>query len=336
MSFFLTRWFGGAGQWSRRDVQQAIDRLIEQVDPKISLLPRSQQQLHRGVRDTLLYTSDLIEHLPPPLDFSPAGYTTDRRIGLLFASPDSLCQLLCSSAALQAYFSQPSNPDDAYLLLVMHPQFRQRLGSQLLADGQVQNDVPQQVISFENHSILAAYDSIDTLQRMAGMEAYNALCRDVARRVSLLDGYRQQLEAERQRVLLRLASQGQTLINSDALTTKDDVSDADLPKRRQVLDAELARITEQLSLPGKLDFLREIVRHPERYLKVGTESAYLDRMGVVTTPEQGGARLDFGLVQLGEHNVRERVVFAARVSRSDLRQWRERWPQQEQAVGSSR
>ncbi|MGM8061130.1 hypothetical protein [Vogesella indigofera] len=329
MSFFLQRWLGGGGPWGRQEVSQAVERLIDEVDPKVRLLPRSQQQLQRGVRDTLRYASELIEHLPAPLDLSPAGYTTDRRVGLLFASPESLCRVLQGSEALQQYFSHPSNPDTAYLLLVMQPQARQRLGSQLLPDGQVQNDVPQQVISFEQHRVVAAYDSLKNLRQLAGMEAFNALCRDLARRVALFDARRQQLEAERQRVLLRLSAGGQTLINADALRGRDDVKDDELPQRLQQLDAELAVMGKQLSLPGKLDYLRQVLRQPQQYFKAGLESTWLDRMGVVTPPDLGGAQLDFGLMKLGEaeDSVRERVVFPGSITRRDLLQWRERWPQ---------
>lgn len=328
MSFFWQRWLGGGGPWGRQDVSQAVERLIDEVDPRVRLLPHSQQQLQRGVRDTLRYASELIGHLPAPLDLSPAGYTTDRRVGLLFSSPESLCHMLHHSEVLGQYFSRPSNPDTAYLLLVMQPQARRRLGSQLLPDGQVRYDVPQQVISFEQHRIVAAYDSLKNLQQLAGMEAFNALCRDLARRVALFDARRQQLEAERQRVLLRLAAGSQTLINAAALRDHDDVKDAELPQRRQQLDAELAVMGKQLSLPGKLDYLRQVLRQPQHYLKAGLESTWLDRMGVVTPPDQGGAQLDFGLMKLGEEDgVRERVVFPGCVTRRDLRQWHERWPQ---------
>ncbi|MNR63291.1 hypothetical protein D3C85_1855470 [compost metagenome] len=52
-------------------------------------------------------------------------------------------------------------------------------------------------------------------------------------------------------------------------------------------------------------------------------------MGVVTPPDLGGAQLDFGLMKLGEaeDSVRERVVFPGSITRRDLLQWRERWPQ---------
>lgn len=326
MSFFLQRWLG-ACPWPRQDVAQAVERLIDQVDPKVRLLPRSEQQLQRGVRDTLRYAGELTSHLPEPLDFSVAGYSSDRRVGLLFASPDSLSRLLHDSQPLHDYFSRPANPDQAYVLLVMQAQTRQRLGSQLLPDGNVQNDVPQQVLSFAQHRIVAAYDSLPLLQHWAGMEAYNALCRDLARRVGQSDAYRQQLEAERQRVLLRLASSGQTLVNAGALRGGHDVKDADLPARLQALDAELALLAAGLSLPGKLDYLRQVVRQPQQHLNAALESACLDRMGVVTPEHDGGIRLDFGVLRLGQDEVRERVVFPARLSRQDVQQWRQRWPQ---------
>ncbi|MNY47654.1 hypothetical protein D3C86_1829390 [compost metagenome] len=130
-------------------------------------------------------------------------------------------------------------------------------------------------------------------------------------------------------MLLRLAAGGQTLINADALRGRDDVKDADLPQRLQQLDAELAVMGKQLSLPGKLDYLRQVLRQPQQYFKAGLESTWLDRMGVVTPPDLGGAQLDFGLIKLGEaeDSVRERVVFPGSITRRDLLQWRERWPQ---------
>ena len=321
------QWLGGSGHWSRDDVRQAVTRLIDTVDPRVALLPGSEQKLKSGVRNTLDHATELIVNLPDALDLGPTGFTLDRRVGLLFASPESLCQLLLTSQTLREYFSHAANPDRAYLLLVMQCQVRQRLGSRLLPDGQVQNDVPQQVFSFDGHRVLAVYDSERALRQQAGMEAFNAMCRDLSRRLASAEMRRQQLDAERQRVQLRLQAAGQTLVNAGTLHSAQDVADKDLLVRQRELEAELAQLNKQLSLSGKLDCLRTAVRTPADYLQARLETVTLDRMGVVTPVADGGQEMGFGLIALGDTPVRERVVFPARVSRQDLREWQERWPQ---------
>ena len=86
---------------------------------------------------------------------------------------------------------------------------------------------------------------------------------------------------------------------------------------------------KSMALNLKTERGRQVLRQPQQYFKAGLESTWLDRMGVVTPPDLGGAQLDFGLMKLGEaeDSVRERVVFPGSITRRDLLQWRERWPQ---------
>lgn len=323
---FLDRLFGHKGPWSRRDISTAVEGLIAEVDPKVGLLPNAKERLYRGVRETLNYTAEKVSVLPKPLDLSPAGFSSDRRVGLVFATPESLSALLLRSEALHEYFSHPSNPDRAYLLLVGQPNRRSKMGSQLLPDGSIQNDVPLEVVSFEQARIMAVYDSLASLQQWAGMEAYRAMCRDLARRMQSQDACRKRLEAERQRVLLRIAAHGQHTVNADALRERHDVADDQLPQRLNELDIELAVCAGRQTLTGKLDWLWETVRKPADYLQIHSETVWLDRMGVISPHSPDATRLDMALVELGDTDARERVVFPAVIDRHDLPVWRERWP----------
>ena len=86
MQKFLSWMMSGVGdRFASREVQDAVDLLIAEVEPKVKLLPGGQRQLRRGVRHLLAQLQEVGRLLPAPLDLSPAGYSSDRRVGLLFA-----------------------------------------------------------------------------------------------------------------------------------------------------------------------------------------------------------------------------------------------------------
>lgn len=325
----MWEWLLGGGQSiSRSNVETALERLVAEVDPRIKLLPDGRRKLRRGVRRTLQYMHDMCEQLPDSLDLSVPGYSLDRRVGLLFASPQSLSDILAGSESLHEYFAHPSSADTVQLMLSMQPTESHRLGSALLPDGSIRKDVPQTVLSFDRHRFIAAGSTRDEAIRKGREHAFVVWCASLGQGMQSLEAQQRLLKVERQALQLQLRSGGQVL-NAEALNLSG-VRDKDAAQQRLVeVERELTAGRQLDSLAGKLDLLRQVMEGPEEYIQARKDTVWVNRMGVLTPPEQGGQQLDYAEVLLGYLQQRRRVVFPATLSRDAWREWQQRWPQQE-------
>ena len=329
MQKILSWMLGGAGDYfASREVREAVDQLIAQVEPRVKLLSGAPRQLRRGVRLLLAHLQAVGQLLPPPLDLSPAGYSSDRRVGLLFASPQSLCDSLRASEAIGQYLASPQAPEQMLLMLSMQLREDTRLGSQLLPDGSVRGDVPQRVFCFERHRFIAASADNEALLLAARQQAFALLCRSLASGVAQTESQRRLLDVERRALQLQLHNKTHVL-NAEALNLHGSMTHEQMAARLVQVEAELAATQQVASLQGKLALMRQVIGQPQTFVQASRETAWLDRMGVVLAPDEGGQQLDYTSVEMGYLNRRRRVVFAARLSRSDLREWQQRWPAQE-------
>jgi hypothetical protein len=69
-----------------------------------------------------------------------------------------------------------------------------------------------------------------------------------------------------------------------------------------------------------------VIESPDDFVHASLQTAWVDRMGVVLSPAEGGQQLDYANIEMGYLQKRRRVVFAANLSRGDLREWQQRWP----------
>lgn len=323
--FFHWMMSGVGDRFASREVQEAVDLLIAEVEPKVKLLPGGQRQLRRGVRHLLAQLQEVGRLLPAPLDLSPAGYSSDRRVGLLFASPQSLCDSLRASDAIRAHLASPQSPEQLQVMLVMQLNEETRLGSQLLPDGSVRSDVPQRVLSFERHRFIAASAQHDELLRVSRQQAYSLLCRNLAYGISQAESERRLLEVERRALQLQLQHKTNVL-NAEALNLHGSMTPAQMAERLAQVEQALAASQLVASLQGKLKLIRQVIESPDDFVHASLQTAWVDRMGVVLSPAEGGQQLDYANIDMGYLQKRRRVVFAANLSRSDLREWQQRWP----------
>ncbi|SCK27714.1 hypothetical protein [Vogesella sp. LIG4] len=319
---------GNAQAITRQNVEAAMELLVEEVDPRIRLLPDGRRKLRRGVKRTLQYMHDLCDHLPDSLDLSVPGYSLDRRVGLLFASPQSLSDILAGSESLHEYFSHPSSADTVQLMLSMQPTESHRLGSVLLPDGSIRKDVPQTVLSFDRHRFVAAGSTREEAVRKGREHAFAVWCASLGQGMQQLEARHKLLQIERQALQLQLKS-GSSLLNAEALSLGSNLSREQAEQRLDEVERELLAGGQPGSLSGKLLLLQQVLDGPEEYIQARQDTVWVNRMGVLTPPEQGGQQLDYAEVLLGYLQQRRRAVFPATLSREAWREWQQRWPQQE-------
>ncbi|WP_024303257.1 hypothetical protein [Pseudogulbenkiania sp. MAI-1] len=310
---------------NRRQLLAELERVIETVEPRLRLAPGYPRALLRGMTRTLDFAGQLTQDLPEPLELSWRSFTTDRRLGMFFASPASLLDLLQTSEELRDFFSHPANGDCAFCLLIMHRSDNQRLGM-VNHNGEVRAEVPQVVVSFDNHRLTLPCASLEQFVPQLAERGVERLTTVISRRLRDKEARRVELESELLRVELRLKTlraPGQVVV--DAMADQGPAlpdSPQALKRHFDEVRAELAALKSQLTLDGMLREVRQILEHPTDYFSSSRVTLNLDRMGVVQ-PDDGsgnGNPICFEEVVLCEIPPVRRVVVPARVTRQAIRE----------------
>jgi len=154
-----TALFGGAAADSADDldaglVEQAVDAIIEAVDPRLRLMPRYRQKLAPAATRSIHFLRSLAPRLPGPIELSRAAWATDPYINAFFATGADVQMLLDRSTALDEFFNEPANIrcDAAYSVLAMRREERNVLASALV-DGELRGDVAQTTVGFTTHTL---------------------------------------------------------------------------------------------------------------------------------------------------------------------------------------
>ena len=184
---------------------QTIDQVVSATDTRLALLPGYRRALTPGMRKSLAYVDTLTDLLPDVLDLSLRAFTSDRRIGLFFASPESLLFILKKNQALQDYFESAANGDEAYALLLMQRTDNVRY-CVVNQSGEIRSDVAQTVVSFDHHRLLLPSPSMEALRQRSPRRGLEVLTGAIARRLSQLEKERGDIECELTRIRPRLSA----------------------------------------------------------------------------------------------------------------------------------
>ncbi|MDN0073628.1 hypothetical protein QU481_01805 [Crenobacter sp. SG2303] len=307
------------------EVREAIDPFVQAVAPKLALLSNYRKVLEQPMSRLLDYANGFSTRIPEPLDLSLRKFTMDPRIGMFFASPVSLLETIDSSAALSEFFAQPHLGDEAYALLVMQRSEKSRFGMGN-ENGTLRADVLQKVVSFNAHRLTLAEPTPEAFAAALRNRSVQLLTQVVAAKLATQDRRRQQLEADRQRLMLRVEAarrQGQCIVIDGTRDGSEEEGDLDsMTAKLAAVESELASLKTAAELPNRLNAVAELIGAPEQLLGMHRASLHLDRMGIVQEEENANAQnlLCFEEVETGGESPVRRVVVPVRVTREAIRE----------------
>lgn len=147
---------GGGDAADSELIDDLIAGVVEQVEPRVKLVPRYEAKLREPMRATLAHLRALAAGAPEPLALTRAAWADDPRVNAFFAAPDEVSACLGRSRELRAFFDDAANAgaSEAYALLGMKKAERRVLAPGYVGDMLVQ-DLAQVTVSFSDHSIVA-------------------------------------------------------------------------------------------------------------------------------------------------------------------------------------
>ena len=269
------------------------------------------------------YIRELVSALPPPIQVSAANWSADPALRAFFVAAADISSSVGRSNNLRTLFDKYPALDEACFILGMVYGEQHVLGMSLQGDV-VQREVAQTAIGFSEHQARICGHEESEVRRLLGTQAYEYLVAQALSEIGEDRSERRELEEKRAliRSRLRLLQQhgpglGSVFGSAPAAQGEQLALEAELLENERQVEA---LGSPQSALEAELDFLREVLEHPERYVRVEQKKMRLNTMNVVVDEKSGdvASNIAFSLAQLMGVPQVQRAFVLARFARADL------------------
>ena len=301
-------------------IEQAIDQLIDRSNPHLRALGNVQRVLRPPMQRAHDYVTSLVGEIPGPTDICTNSYTRDPLVNTFFATVDDLHQVFSASDALRTFFAAPEHAGCNNCLALLCMQLHEKKVFGIEMDGDVlRRDVPQTLVSFDDHQILAPAEKEEELRRGLHRCMLDGLMNHARERLSSGQQRQRQLRDEHRMLSSRL----RVLERHEAshANSPDSTSSADTRRQLATIDAELAQLrhccgdlgAQLRALAQALDQAHEQVRIEHRQLRLSPTLVKLD-----ANSDSRSRLLSLSEVRLG--NEPPRVVTLTRYPRDEVQE----------------
>ncbi len=277
-----------SGETSKLDeavIERAIERAVNGTDIRLRAVIGYRKILRSAVERAVEYVIDLVDALPPAIEFSKKQYGADPRLRAFFASANRLREVLSSSQAIRSYMSRSKPPVTGmiYAGLRVEREERKTFGTDLVGDI-LRRDVEQVVVNFCRHRFVAVSDDDTNIRRELKKRSFDNLIRTALQRLISERRKQDELAQERQLLHRKLQALADCRWGLESVLDQEEckpVDTAAVEKRIAEIEAELSRVkTKVVNLNDHLDVIVATLGAPHEHLRMDVISLTLNRMGV--------------------------------------------------------
>jgi hypothetical protein len=282
---FLQSIFSGPSQPTKFDKElmlRGIERVVDGTDIRLRAVSHYRRKLWNPVERTIDFVVTFVNALPPAIVADRQGYMTDPRLRALFASPESLREVLSFSDGTRNYLKQAPDPLPAELFAGLGAVRVEKNVLGIEMDGEIlRRDVPQTVVNFCDHRLGFLTDNERDTRRELMRRAADYLIATALNRLTASRVQKTQLEQQQRKLLLQKANllkKAQVGLESLAgPATTEPVDLATLEQQLQDLETELGQLrADSATLDKHLAKVAATLSEPEKYLRMESVSLTLD------------------------------------------------------------
>lgn len=146
----------GSDRADQERVNDTIDRLVDDSDPRLRLVSSYRRQLRGPMKTALAHVDKLIERIPGPVEVCARAFSSDPQVTAFFTNVDELRRVYCNSEAIRNFFTTPEfgDADECHALLCMARDEKQVFGVGL-EGGSIRREIPQTLVNFGDHQLLS-------------------------------------------------------------------------------------------------------------------------------------------------------------------------------------
>jgi hypothetical protein len=324
LSDIAGRLFGPAGppDAEKTLVADALEAIVDVVDPRIRSDRSYRRKLEPGVRSTIEHLRGIGQLLPAPILLSPERWKDEPLVQSCFARPDEVRELFGRSRELYRFFDANPGCEEAHALLALRREERTVLAPALIG-GELRQDVQQVTVSFGQRRLIApAMDALGCrrqvgeaiLRRMAALALQGMIGKE--RRVKDLEE-RKGILATRLRMLQLRRDGVQRALENEAEDPAAEIAQLENALQTTV-EAFVAEKASLATLEGIIDNVRRIFEAPQKVVGLETIALRLSGTGYKVAPGSGEAGTDLSLQELFIGEDLRGVIAFVRCARRDL------------------
>lgn len=300
------------------EVLDALEQAVKVANPAIRLIPGYRRKLRAVVGCALSHIDNLTAGIPGPIEFSRRTFATDPRVNAFFANIDDLQTALAGSFELRDFLRSGATQwtTECHALLCMKRTERKALGVELRGDV-VREDVLQTTVSFSDHQINTPAAAESDARAGLKRNLFGGLITMALEQIAFhrQEAYRLHREYHRLRAeLRRLAGLRESADGKSGAKIQDGIEAV----MKQIAQNDKARKDKDPAGPSdSLEQLRQVLSHPEDYIRLNTTSLRLTKLGIKVNEDshQSAEKLDLAEVQIGDSD--GRVALFAKFPRDE-------------------
>ncbi|NHZ69751.1 MAG: hypothetical protein GWP20_00765 [Thermotogales bacterium] len=309
-----------AARARERELRDAIEHVVEEIDPRIRALGGYRKKLKPCVERAFAYCTDVVTRIPGSIEVSSKSWGRDPVVKALFSRAEELRRVFSLSKEVHDFFDQHPAAEHCYALLSMRCSERTVLGMALRGEV-IKKDVKQTSVSFTDHWVVKPSLSEPELRKNLEQRAFDYLIGYALEQITELVTAQHSLQQQRDLLEMQLkvahlkskslaplmSDKGGT-INIEALREQEEHAG-------QALEQAHARLK---TLDDYIDRIAEVLGDPQTHLRLHRISMRLSKMNIKLDERsaESGQVLELSEASLGEHP--KRVLLIAKFPRDDL------------------
>jgi len=308
----LFDWLFAAEKPDAALMAQAIDSVVEAVEPKVKMHSRYRQKLEPCVRKSIDYLRSLAREPLEPVLLTRAAWTSDPRVNACFATAHDVPACLGRSVELRRFFDNHPAPE-AYALLGMKKEER----STLTVD-----DIQQTLVSFSGHRLVAPHAALAEARIEVGRRIVLRLAQVALMRIVAVDEKATELGEHKAYLgarlrLLRLAEDGMEGIVKDSSKIAADRKALER-QLKETVDGYIDAKGSLATLDGYIGHIEEVFSNPDKHIGVSHSRLRVSTLGVRMADDAVAPANELALVELALGADFRAVIAVARCPRAEM------------------
>lgn len=307
---------------SRDEMAEAIEHVVEGIEPRLRLVPGYQRKLRPALEKALQHIDQTVDSIHGPWVLDRKHYNKVPEVHALFASPNEIDSMFLNNEDVSKFLCQPREIqiDDAWALLCVCKKEKNILGMELDGD-KVRREVAQTTVNFYDHKLMAPATDADTARCGIKKCIFDALITHGLQHIVRLKSQRRELENQYRILHARLRARQAAGNGLSHLLASVDI-DSQTPLAAEVADElhETEVALQQLP-PGQevlnayLEEIRQIFDSPEAFIQVEEPCYRLNEMGVKVADSSAEPAYTVCFSELQIAKVLKRVVLLVQFRR---------------------
>jgi hypothetical protein len=304
-------------------VDDAIERVVDDIDAKLRLVAGYRKKLHKEVTASLEYISRLVEQIPGPIDVSQKTFISDPEVRAYFATTGVLQDTFSCGSELKTFFEQQENSSskECCALLCANKEEKHIMGLALEGDI-IRREVPQTAINFSDYKILSPASNEKEVRSGIKKCIFDGLVTYALQHIASIKSESRKLVNQRRILHAQLRSrqsQGNGLSKLLAQAHIESEQSADLSVLLEEAETRLKNMTGDMDVFSfYLEEIRKILAQPENFIQLNVTSFRLNDMGIKVDDSAAQSANVVSYSELEITNVMKRVVTIVRYNRNDI------------------